>query len=173
MHAAASPPTDFDFIIGRWTVRHRRLNERLVGCREWTEFSGTSVTRKILQGFGNVEDNVLHLPGGSVRAAALRSFDAASRTWAIWWLDGRAPHRLDVPVVGGFSGGIGEFHAQDVLDGRPIEVRFVWHANPGGLPRWEQAFSADGGLSWEPNWTMVFVPEPDDAGAAAMAGPQC
>lgn len=150
-------PTDFDFIIGDWTVRHRRLNSRLTGCTEWTEFTGLSSTRKILGGFGNVEDNVLQFPDGDVRAAAFRSFDAESGTWAIWWLDHRSPHRLDVPVVGRFTGPVGVFYAGDTLNGAPIKVRFIWHANPGGNPTWEQAFSADAGVTWETNWTMEFV----------------
>lgn len=155
--APSAEPSDFDFIIGRWRVLHRRLNERLSGCTDWTEFDGTSSTRKILGGFGNVEDNVLQFPGGEVRAAAVRSFDPRSGTWAIWWLDGRAPHSLGVPVVGRFDGPVGTFLADDSLDGRAITVRFVWRANPGGNPQWEQAFSADGGKTWEINWVMEFV----------------
>jgi hypothetical protein len=150
-------PTDFDFILGDWDVRHRRLDSRLTGCTEWTEFAGTSSTRKILGGFGNVEDNVLHFPDGDVRAAAFRSFDPAAGTWAIWWLDHRAPHHLDVPVVGGFDDGLGTFFAQDTLEGRPIRIRFIWNPNAGGHPRWQQAFSADAGATWETNWTMEFV----------------
>ncbi len=150
-------PRDFDFIIGKWTVRHRRLNARLSGCDDWTEFSGTSSTRKILEGFGNVEDNILDFPEGPVRAAAFRSFDQVTRSWSIWWLDGRAPHRLDVPVVGAFSDNIGVFLADDTLDGRAIKVRFTWRRNAGGNPRWEQAFSGDDGSTWETNWTMEFV----------------
>ncbi len=150
------PPADFDFIIGDWHVRHRRLSSRLTGCTEWTEFHGTSSTRKILGGFGNVEDNVLFIPHEQVRAAAFRSYDATSQSWSIWWLDGRAPHSLDVPVVGTFAQNVGIFYADDVLDGRPIKVRFTWDATPGANPRWEQAFSGDGGATWETNWTMEF-----------------
>ena len=62
-------PSDFDFVVGDWQVRHRRLNERLCGCRDWTEFPGLMSTRKTLQGFGNLEDNVLFFPEGEVRAA--------------------------------------------------------------------------------------------------------
>jgi hypothetical protein len=113
-------------------------------------------TRKILQGFGNVEDNLLGFPDGKVRAAALRSYDPSSRTWAIWWLDGRAPHVLDVPVVGRFSAGIGTFLADSTFDGKPIKVRFIWKVNAGSNPTWEQAFSSDGGASWETNWHMEF-----------------
>ena len=150
-------PSDFDFIIGEWQVRHRRLNSRMTGCNDWTEFMGTSCTRKILGGFGNVEDNALYLPDGEVKAAAFRSFDETSQKWAIWWLDGRAPHNLDVPVVGSFSGPVGTFFANDSLDGKPITVRFVWHPNLGNNPIWEQAFSADGCKTWETNWVMEFV----------------
>ncbi len=151
-----SASTDFDFIIGEWKVRHRRLNSRMTGCTDWTEFPGTSSTRKILGGFGNVEDNVLNFPDGEVKAAALRSFDAVSGQWAIWWLDGRAPHHLDVPVVGSFSGPVGTFLANDLLDRKPIVIRFLWRADQGGNPRWEQAFSGDGGSTWETNWVMEF-----------------
>lgn len=149
-------PTDFDFIIGDWVVHHRRLNARLMGSTDWTEFSGRSSTRKILGGFGNVEDNILAFHDGEVLAAAFRSFDPQTKTWSIWWLDGRAPHRLDVPVVGRFSGPIGIFFADDTLDGQAIKVRFRWQANPGGNPVWEQAFSNTGGVTWETNWVMVF-----------------
>lgn len=151
-------PSDFDFIVGTWHVLHRRLNARLAGCDEWTEFTGTTTTSKVLQGFGNVEDNVLHFPDGDVRAVALRSFDASTAAWAIWWLDGRSPHTLDVPVVGSFRDGVGTFYADDRLDGRPIRVRFIWRRNPGSFPTWEQAFSPDQGESWETNWTMEFRP---------------
>jgi hypothetical protein len=58
-------PADFDFVLGDWQVYHRRLKERLAHCQEWVEFDGTMSTRKILGGFGNIEDNVLHYPEGS------------------------------------------------------------------------------------------------------------
>ncbi len=155
--AAPLAPTDFDFILGDWHVRHRRLNARLAGCQDWTAFSGLSSTRQTLGGFGNVEDNLLHFPDGDVRAIAMRSYDPATRAWSIWWLDARQPHRLDVPVVGRFEDGIGVFYADDVLDGQPIRVRFTWRPNTGGHPAWEQAFSPDAGSTWETNWTMEFM----------------
>jgi len=150
-------PSDFDFMIGDWRVHHRRLNSRLTGCVDWTEFLGTSSTRTILGGYGNVEDNVLQLPDGEVKAAAFRSFNEHSQEWAIWWLDRRAPHNLDVPVVGRFSGTIGTFFAQDTLNGRPVTIRFTWQTNPGQNPIWEQAFSENSGETWETNWIMEFV----------------
>jgi hypothetical protein len=148
---------DFDFQIGRWQVRHRRLKKRLVGCDEWEEFAGTCDMRPILGGNGNVEDHVLHIPGGTFRAIALRSFDPVQASWAIWWLDARSPHALAVPVIGRFDDGVGRFYADDILDGRPILLRFIWSRTDTATPRWEQAMSADDGATWEVNWTMDFT----------------
>ena len=149
--------TDFDFEFGSWHVAHRRLKERLVGCDEWEIFSGTSTTRPILGGNGNVEDNVLEFPEGNYRAIALRSFDPASRRWAIWWLSTNDPHRLDVPVIGAFENGVGAFFADDFLRGEPVRVRFLWTRTDTDSPRWEQAMSRDGGENWETNWAMDFT----------------
>jgi hypothetical protein len=148
---------DFDFEFGRWTVEHRRLNRRLSGCQDWSSFAGRCTTQPILGGLGNLEDNELDLPDGRYRAAAIRSFDPATGLWAIWWLDGRAPHALDVPVKGRFNGAIGEFLAEDVLEGRPIRVRFIWNKTDPDAPTWEQAFSVDDGATWEINWVMRFT----------------
>ena len=146
---------DFDFMFGEWNVRHCRLRARLAGCADWDSFDGNSTTRPILGGTGNIEDNLIDLPGDRYRALAMRSFAADTGTWAIWWLDARAPHRLDPPVVGGFAGDTGTFLAEDSLDGRPITVRFQWHR--AARPRWEQAFSPDSGRTWETNWIMEFT----------------
>lgn len=153
-----SPAThsrDFDFQQG-WNVRHRRLKQRLAGCTEWEEFDGTCTQFPVLGGNGNIEDNFLHLPAGDYRAVAIRSFDVATGTWAIWWLDQRAPHSLDVPVIGKFEHGTGTFLAEDMLEARPIRLRFLWLATDTATPRWEQAMSDDDGASWETNWTMDF-----------------
>jgi hypothetical protein len=148
---------DFDFLHGAWSVRHRRLKERLKNSNEWEEFPGTSATRPILGGSGNIEDHYLEFPGGAYRAAALRSFDSGSNSWAIWWLDARHPHVMDVPVVGGFENGVGTFVADDVFGGQPIKVRFLWSDISADSCRWQQAFSADGGQTWETNWVMEFT----------------
>jgi hypothetical protein len=148
--------TDFDFQIGRWRVTHRRLKQRLCDCRDWETFDGSCEMRPVLGGNGNVEDNVLHISTGAYRALALRSFDPARGDWAIWWLDNRAPHSLDVPVIGRFENGVGTFLADDMLNGAPVKLRFLWLRTDTENPRWEQALSADGGESWETNWTMDF-----------------
>ena len=145
---------DFDFYMGTWQVRHRRLVTRLAGSHEWQEFEGTSTAWPILDGAGNIDDNVLELPAGDYRAISLRTYDPATDRWSIWWLDGRNPSRLDPPVVGGFKDGIGTFICPDTFEGRPILVRFIWSDITDRTCRWEQAFSTDDGATWEVNWIM-------------------
>jgi hypothetical protein len=147
---------DWTFIYGSWRVHHRRLIERLVGSHEWQEFEGTSQFWPLMDGVANVDDNWLDLPAGAYRAVSLRSFDPETGLWSIWWLDGRRPGVLDVPVVGRFEDGVGRFQAEDTFEGRPIVVRFLWTRTDTPSPRWEQAFSEDGGTTWETNWLMDF-----------------
>jgi len=157
MEADIKAPEDFDFMIGHWQVKHKRLKKRLANCHEWYEFDGTSSTIKTLGGFGNVEDNLLNFPEESYRALALRSFNEMTQTWSIWWLDARFPDALDTPVSGSFKQGVGLFYADDVLHGQNIMVRFKWISSTE-TPRWEQAFSTDEGATWETNWIMEFSP---------------
>ena len=157
--AAAAPDlsglADFDFIIGDWRVHHRVMNAR---TRVWAEFDGISSTRKIMQGAGNLEDNVLHRPGGTYRAAAVRAYDPGTGLWAIWWIDGRSPHgSLDPPVKGRFENGVGRFYSDANVDGKPIRVRYTWSHSGPDAAHWEQAFSTDAGATWETNWTMDFT----------------
>jgi hypothetical protein len=150
---------DWSFIQGRWRVHHRRLVARLSGSDEWQEFEGTSELWPLMDGAGNVDDNFIDLPGDPYRAASLRSFNPATGNWSIWWLDERNPGVLDVPVVGRFVDGVGRFEADDTFDGRPIRIRFLWTRIDTPSPRWEQAFSEDGGATWETNWEMDFTRE--------------
>ena len=64
-------------------------------------------------------------------------------------------------MFGGFDGDIGMFEGDDTFEGRPILVRFSWSGVTTPTPRWEQAFSDDGGQSWETNWVMEFTPAGD------------
>jgi hypothetical protein len=56
--------------------------------------------------------------------------------------------------VGSFQGDVGTFEGEDRFEGRPIRVRFIWSRTSTPTPRWEQAFSEDGGKTWETNWVM-------------------
>jgi hypothetical protein len=147
---------DFDFLIGDWRVHHRRLKERLANNQEWVEFDGTCASRKILGGLGNMDENLLDMPERAYSAVTLRTYDWAKDQWSIWWIDSRNSGQLDPPVVGRFENGVGAFYADDNFKGMPIRVRFLW-TRLSTTPHWEQAFSTDGGKTWETNWTMDFT----------------
>ena len=149
--------TDFDFLIGSWNIQHRRLKERLKGCTEWEEFEGTGKVRHILGGLGNLDELTMNRGSGRVQAVTVRLYNPVSGEWSIYWATDSNPGRLDVPMVGKFDGGRGEFFSQELFEGRHIFSRFIWTVNGPDACHWEQAFSADGGKTWETNWTMTFT----------------
>jgi hypothetical protein len=153
----AAHARDWAWLEGRWNVRHRRLKTRLANDTQWEEFNGTSECWLTMGGFGTCDDNVIEIPSGAYRAMGVRGFDRETRSWAIWWLDERYPTNLGEPVRGGFRNGVGEFSGDDTLNGRPIKVRFRWTDITPTSARWEQAFSPDGGETWEVNWVMHFA----------------
>lgn len=166
---------DFDLFFGPWRAQHRRLKQPLANDNEWMEFDGTSTTQRLLGGYGNLDDNVFYLPGGTYRGVSLRAFDVKAKRWAIWWLDARDPQTLAAPMTGRFENGVGTFFGDDTLRGKPIEVRHTWSHITTTSRRWEQAFSPDGGRTWETNWTTHFtrtggnrIDEP-----VAVAAPRC
>jgi hypothetical protein len=151
---------DFDFLIGKWKVHHRRLNGRLVGSHDWVEFDGTSELWMTMNGHGTVDDNYLALPSGPYRAVGIRGYDPKTQTWAIWWLDGRnANGLLDPPVIGNFDfkNGVGTFDGDTVNNGKTVRCRYTWSNITKNSAHWEQAFSPDGGKTWEVNWRMDFT----------------
>ncbi|WP_423603011.1 hypothetical protein [Sphingomonas sp. MS122] len=154
---AARAPDDWGFLAGRWKVHHRKLRRRLAGSRDWDEFGGTFVNWPVLGGNGNVGDNLMQAPSGTFRGVGFRAWDPATREWLSWWLDGRDPSRIGQPLRGRFVDGIGTYLSDDVHEGRPVKTRVTWSRITGKTARWEQAFSADGGQSWEVNWTSDFT----------------
>jgi hypothetical protein len=149
---------DFDLRAGEWVAHHRRLKERLAGSHEWVEFDGTQSFRILMDGYANEDENVMNMPGGGAyKGVTLRAYDAKTGQWAIWWLDGRTPFGdLDPPVKGRFENGVGTFFSDDTLRGKPVRVRFVWSNITATTAHWEQAFSPDGGKTWEVNWITDF-----------------
>jgi hypothetical protein len=155
LHAENDGRGDFDFLIGNWKVHHRKLKERLKTCTEWEEFDGNTVDRKILNGIGNMDDNIIHTKTGLVHAISLRLFNPISKEWSIYWSTD-ITGTLDIPMIGGFNDGRGEFYSQEVFEGRHIYNRFIWSKITKTSCQWEQAFSEDGGKTWETNWVMEF-----------------
>ena len=149
---------DFDFLVGRWTVHHRKLKERLANNHEWVEFEGTLNSQPLMGGYSNVDDLELKVPGGAYRGVALRSFDSKTQQWSIWWLDSRTPlGPLDPPMRGGFHNGVGTFYADETFNGRPVRTRFIWSKTSPTSCHWEQAYSPDSGKTWETNWVQDII----------------
>jgi len=146
---------DFDFLVGHWQVRHRKLKKRLANSHEWVEFQGTLFSQPLMGGYANVDDDVFDVPGGAYRGVAPRSFDAKSGQWSIWWMDSRMPTApMDPPVKGSFRNGVGTFYADDIENGKPIRIRLIWSKITGTSCHWEQAYSPDRGATWETNWVQ-------------------
>lgn len=147
------PADDFAFLHGEWTVANRRLKTRLAGADDWEEFPSSASVRPLFGGTANIEE--IRYPAEGVSGLTLRLYDAVRDSWSLNWatsVDGR----LFPPVVGGFRDGQGEFFGDDEHAGTPVRVRFVWSRITPRSARWEQAFSADDGASWELNWVMDF-----------------
>lgn len=142
---------DFDFYVGTWDVHNRRLLEPLVGCEEWDEFPALSRAVSVFDGAANFDE--ITFPTKGFAGLTLRMFDPANGQWSLYWVNKNRPV-LESPVVGGFVDGRGEFFGDDVHDGRPIRVRFIWSEITATSTRWEQAFSVDRGHTWETNWIM-------------------
>lgn len=149
--------TDFDFIIGQWKVHHRRLKQALKGLEDWEEFDGTSSARKVWGGAANVDEiEGDSVTWGRIQGMTVRLYDPKSHQWRIYWAN-RKWGTLDPPMIGEFKDGRGEFFNQELFEGRGIYVRFIWSGITENACRWEQAFSADGGKTWETNWIMNFT----------------
>jgi hypothetical protein len=145
---------DFDFYHGRWRVRNVRLRERLAGSDDWEIFDAAQECRPILDGLGNIDDFVTDWDDG-FRGMTLRLFDLQAKRWSLYCAGNRSGV-LEPPVVGRFENGVGLFEGDDIHRGRPVRVRFTWSEISADSAHWQQAFSADGGRSWETNWHMYM-----------------
>lgn len=150
--------SDFDFLTGSWLVRHRRLRERLTGCTDWDVFENTFEARTQLNGLVSIDEGALPQPS-PYRGMTFRTYDVAAGEWRLHWFDSRNLQMDTSPVRGRFEdtadGRVGVFVAEDSHAGIPILCRFRWTVLGPRSATWEQAFSTDGGTTWETNWTMT------------------
>jgi hypothetical protein len=157
----ASPSSslnDFDFLVGKWKMYHRRLNKRLENCKEWTEFESTDSNYKILSGTADMDVySTTQMPGMEGKlfeGVTLRLFDPKTSLWNLYWVASNVGV-LDPPVVGSFENNVGHFFTKDTYNGKNIIVVFRWDVRDKDHPVWSQAFSPDNGKTWEWNWYNV------------------
>jgi hypothetical protein len=147
---------DFDFQFGSWKVHNRRLLHPLTGSNEWVEFDGTVVARPVWGGRANMDEFEADAPSGHIEGMTVRTYNVKSHEWSIYWANQRTGVVSLPATVGKFNDhGIGEFYDQEEFNGRTIFVRFIWTVQSTEQTRWEQAFSVDGGKTWETNWIIT------------------
>jgi hypothetical protein len=151
---------DFDFEIGKWKTHISRLEQPLTGSRTWVEYEGTSVVRKVWNGRANIVELEVDGPAGHIEGLSLRLYNPQSHQWSLNFANSKVGS-LSVPTVGEFRNGRGEFFDQETFNGRTILVRNLFLNITPQSCRFEQAFSEDGGKTWEANWiaTDTRIPE--------------
>jgi hypothetical protein len=144
---------DFDFEIGKWKAHVRKLMHPLSGANDWEEFNGTVVTAPFMDGRGNLSE--MNVDGAAshmhIQIIAVRLYNPSSHQWSIYGASAKTGV-FDPPQIGQFENGRGELYASDLLHGRAIYIRYVWQNLSPTASHFEQAFSADGGKTWEVNW---------------------
>jgi hypothetical protein len=142
---------DFDFEIGTWKTHLSRRLHPLTGSTTWVEYEGTTVVRTVWNGSANLVELEADGPAGHFQGLSLRLYNPDSRQWSLNFSN-RNSGTLSPPAIGEFKNGRGEFYSQETLNGRAILVRFVISDVTKDACRFEQAFSDDGGKTWEVNW---------------------
>jgi hypothetical protein len=154
---------DFDFAIGTWSTRLSRLLHPLTGSTTWVEYTGTSVVRKVWNGRAHLLELEVDGPAGHIEGLSLRLYNPQSRQWSLNFSNS-AGGTMSPPSIGEFKNGRGEFFDEETLEGRAILVRFVISDITPNSCHFEQAFSDDGGKTWEVNWIATDTRVKDDSG---------
>lgn len=147
---------DFDFNLGVWKMHVSRLKDPLAGSTTWLAYDGVSVARSLWNGRANLLELEACGAAGRIEGLGLRLYNPASRQWSLNWASS-AVGTIDLPMIGEFRNGRGEFFHQESFNGRAILVRNVFSDITRDSSRFEQAFSDDGGKTWETNWVMTFT----------------
>ncbi len=162
-HAQSNPPAmqaptlhdgqhDFDPLLGNFTFQLRYMLHPLTTTPDWTDMSGTGACYKVWDGRANLDTVELDsASGGHIEGLTLRLYDREARQWRLYWANNRIG-RLDPPQIGDFVDGHGDFYTTDTINGKVVLIRYDWTRMTSGTPHFEQAFSPDGGKSWEVNW---------------------
>lgn len=151
---------DFDFVYGKWRMPNHRLVKRLAGSHDWDDFVTCDEGKPLPGGIGDMDIMRANYWPDFV-GVTVRTYDAGTGLWRLYWFDNQFSHGvMDPPLVGRFNGSVGIFKADSTFNGKPILMRFIWTVNPKGskvAAKWEQAFSADDGKTWETNWQNELI----------------
>lgn len=156
---------DFDFNFGTWKTHISRLQHPLTGSATWVEYDGISVVRKVWDGRASLFELEADGSAGHIEGVGLRLYNPQSHQWSLNWANSSGG-TMGRPMIGDFKDGRGEFFDQEPFNGRAIYVRNGFSNITPDSSRFEQAFSNDGGKTWEANWVMTFTRVKDESDKA-------
>jgi hypothetical protein len=126
----------------------------LTGSTTWVDYEGTSVVHKVWDGRANLLELEADGPEGHIEGVGLRLYNPQSHQWSLNWASSN-DGTLNRPMIGEFTNGHGDFFDQEPFKGRAIYVRNGFSDITPDSCRFEQAFSDDGGKTWEVNWIAI------------------
>jgi hypothetical protein len=126
------------------------------------------VVRKIWNGHANLVELKVDGPAGHIEGLSLRLYNPESHQWSLNFAN-TSSGTVGQPTIGEFKNGRGEFYDQEPFNGRAILVRNVFSDITPASCRFEQAFSEDGGRTWEVNWIATDTRVNDEPDASAVA----
>jgi hypothetical protein len=153
---------DFDFSIGTWKTHVSRLLPPLTGSTTWVQYEGISVVRKVWNGRASLFELEVHGPAGQIEGVGLRLYNPQSHQWSLNWANSH-DGTMNQPMIGEFKNGHGVFFDQETFNGRIIFGRNGFSGITPNSCRFAQAFSDDGGKTWETNWVMTFTRVNDES----------
>ena len=148
---------DFDFNLGTWHTHIRRLAHPLSGSNAWATYDGTVTVRPVWGGAANVLELEADGPA-HIESLNVRLYNTATHQWSVTGAssdDGT----LEPSMFGRFERGRGIFYDQETHGGRVLLVRQTYSDITPSSYSFEQAFSDDGGTTWEPNFVAHVTRE--------------
>jgi len=145
---------DFDVHIGTWKTELKIRKAPLTGSNNWIEMKGISVVRKVLNGRANLVELIADGGGSHFEGTSLRLYNPQPHQWSLNFANAK-DSLMTIPQIGEVRNGRGEFYSHATLNGRAILTRFVISDVTPDSIRFEQAYSDDGGKTWEVNWIAV------------------
>jgi len=141
---------DFDFSVGKWKTHISQLIHPLSHFNDWVKLEGDVTIRSIGDGKGFLEEIEVKNPSGNFNAITLFLYDPKAGQWSETFtnLGSGVP---EAPKIGEFKDGVAEMYATTTFNGRAILVRGKWSDITANTHTYEEAFSEDGGKTWETN----------------------
>jgi len=152
---------EFDFDFGTWKTHSSRLMHPLTGASDWRDMDGLTVVTPLWGGRANLAEFKGTGPAGTVELIALRVYNPTTKQWSINFTHPGTGLWGDAPGIGEFKNGRVDFYDQEPINGKAVLVRFSMWGITKDTAQSEQAFSTDGGKTWEVNWVNKYTRAPE------------